>query len=871
LSTLIQRSMASGEISPALYQRTDLQKAASSLRTAKNGFIRKGGGFTNRAGTSLVYGPTALQNTFEGGPYEDAGAPIASNAIFAKWEASNSADAYVLEFGNGFLRFTKNGALVTVDTVNDWSSATSYVIGDLANYQGANYYCISAHSNQQPPNATYWYALSGYEYSIPTPYTTGLLERGLFSFNQDSDRMLITHGSLLPRELVRTSDTRWTLTAWPVDSSSPTRYGLPSINAPTSLTGTGGNGALASQSYVVTAVTTDLEESLPSNEDVEAGPDSANPVSLSWTASTFVTGATGTIKGYNIYKKYAGLYYKIAFSSSTSFDDSGISASTADDSPPESRVELNTTAGTSGGFPKKCGTFEGRTVLGNFPFNVQAGYGSRVGFRQNFTRRFPSADDDSILFQTKGKSLSGINHFVDIGSLIVFADSGEFVVEGNQNGTLTPSTTIARQYGYNGATSNVRPVVVGAEAVYVQERGSILRALGFDSLAGGKGGFKDADLTAFAEHLFEGKTIVAIDYQKTPHSIVWAVRSDGVLLGLTYIKEQEILAWHRHVTDGSFEDVVCIPEGNEHAVYLKVKRTINGSVVRYLERMNNRNFTDIVDAVFLDSALTFDGRNTDSAHTMTLSGGVDWDEDEDLTLTSSAIIFGDLEIGNEIWLTGSDEVVYRLEITACTNDKIVTVRANRTIAVASGLRGAATSSWSRAVDTISNLDHLEDKEVGVFADGYVVASPNNEEYGDPLVVTDGAITLPECHAVIHVGLPYLSDIETLDIDSSGGQTIVDRNKLIKAVSMHVQDTRGLFVGPKAPTDDADDPLENLLELKIREEEGYDDPVALATKVVKVPINGEWNSNGRVFIRQVDPLPMTILSIAPAGTIPFGGG
>jgi hypothetical protein len=861
--------MASGEISPALYQRTDLQKFSSALRKVYNCLVRKGGGVSNRAGTTYVYGALPIQ---EAGPYDDAGAPVAANAILARWEASNDNDAFMLEFGNGFLRFTKNGAMVTVDTVNDWSSATSYTIGDLANYEGTNYYCKTAHSNQQPPNTTYWYALSGYEYSIPTPYTTGLLERGAFCFQQDSDRMLITHSSLLPYELVRVSDTKWTLTAWNVDSSSPTRYGIPRINKPTNLAGTGGNGALQNATYVVTAVTSDLEESLPSDSDLEAGPDAANPVVLTWDASTFVTGATGTIKGYYIYKLYAGIFYKIAFSTTNGFTDVGIAASPDDDTPPETRSELNTTSGTTGGFPSKCGVFEGRTLLGNFPFNVQAGYGSRVGFRQNFTRRFPSADDDSILFQVKGKSLSGIRHFVDIGSLLIMADSGEFVVEGNANGVLTPSSCFARQYGYNGVSGDVRPVVVGSEAVYVQERGSVVRALGFDSLSGGKNGFRDIDITAYAEHLFEGHTIVSMDYQKTPHSTIWAVRDDGVLLGCTYIKEQEILAWHRHETDGDFEDVCCIPEGEQHAVYLKVKRTVNGTTtVRYIERLNDRAYTDIRDAIFLDSALTFDGRNTDDTHTMTLSGGANWDQDEDLTLTSSAIIFGELEIGNEIWLTGDDDVEYRLAITAFTNDYIVTVRSTCTIPVASGLRGAATSTWSRAVDTISGLDHLEGKEVGVFADGYVVASPNNEHFGTALTVDDGAITLPRCHAVVHVGLPYFSDLETLDIDTQGGQTIVDRNKLINGLSMHVQDTRGVFIGPKAPEDDDDDPLENLVQLKLRENEAWGEPDDLFTGVVSQPIEGQWNSNGRVFIRQVDPLPMTILSIAPSGIIPLGGG
>jgi hypothetical protein len=68
--------------------------------------------------------------------------------------------------------------------------------------------------------------------------------------------------------------------------------------------------------------------------------------------------------------------------------------------------------------------------------------------------------------------------------------------------------------------------------------------------------------------------------------------------------------------------------------------------------------------------------------------------------------------------------------------------------------------------------------------------------------------------------------------------------------------------------DATDPLSGLVEFKIRNDEGYDEPVALKTGDITVNIESEWNSNGRLFIRQVDPIPMTILSANPSGKFPF---
>lgn len=96
-------------------------------------------------------------------------------------------------------------------------------------------------------------------------------------------------------------------------------------------------------------------------------------------------------------------------------------------------------------------------------------------------------------------------------------------------------------------------------------------------------------------------------------------------------------------------------------------------------------------------------------------------------------------------------------------------------------------------------------------------------------------------------------------------------KIVTAVSSHVNDTRGLWVGSKPPTDDDVDPLEGLQEPQLRNLESYDEPTDLASGVISdIQIQSDANLNGRVFIRQVDPLPMTILSIVPSGFIPKAG-
>jgi len=89
--------------------------------------------------------------------------------------------------------------------------------------------------------------------------------------------------------------------------------------------------------------------------------------------------------------------------------------------------------------------------------------------------------------------------------------------------------------------------------------------------------------------------------------------------------------------------------------------------------------------------------------------------------------------------------------------------------------------------------------------------------------------------------------------------------------MFVEKTRGLWLGHEAPPDEEDDFLGGLTEVKARAFEGYDEPVDLSTGTMDINIKSEWNSNGRIFIRQTDPVPMSLLAAFPSGYLPFRSG
>lgn len=529
-------------------------------------------------------------------------------------------------------------------------------------------------------------------------------------------------------------------------------------------------------------------------------------------------------------------------------------------------------------YPAAVTHYQQRTIYGGSNAEPEKVYASRTGSFKSFTRSTPLQDDDAVSFQLAGKEVNAVKHFLDLDLLIAFTSSEVKVIRGDgEQGILRPDAINPKKIAKHGI-GTLRPIEVADSAIYVQSRGNIVR----DLKPVAAESYEGTDLTVFAAHLFAGKTVVDWDYAEVPNSIIWAALSDGSLVSLTYLREHGIWAWTRHDTDGDVENVCTVPEGDEDRVYLVVKRTINGATKRYIERMASGFVRDVnvratpfstrrigryTDMIFMDSALTYNGWNT-GATTLTLSGGTDWDELEQLTLTASAATFVAGDVGNRFFLVltdadGNETDRLRLMVEAYTSATVVAVRPDRT--VPAGYRSVALTAWARAVDAVSGLAHLNGKAVSVVGDGYVVASPNNtaEEYDD-ITVAAGAIALSDTYAVIHVGLPYVGDLETLDIDLPGPRTVKDRKTKVERVILMVEETRGIFVGPGwGPSDD--DPLENLQEPKVRDEEDEYGPIDLVTGDLEVTIESSWDSNGRLLVRQVDPLPLTVSAIAPIMT------
>lgn len=485
-------------------------------------------------------------------------------------------------------------------------------------------------------------------------------------------------------------------------------------------------------------------------------------------------------------------------------------------------------------YPTTAVYYQQRQVFGGTVGLPHTAWMSKSGGSLDFGQSVPLLDDDAITFALKSEMANEIRHFIRMKSLIALTSEAAWIIQKEQ-GNLVPITDPQDQ----GGASHVRPLKIGKKAIYVEDKGGAIRSLGYEFSSDT---YEGQDLTLTASHLFFGKTIVDWAYQKVPFRCVWIVLDDGGLVGLTYLPDQEVVGWHRHDTDGLFESVCCVPEGSEDAVYVVVKRQINGVWKRYVERFNSRFFTKIEDAFFVDSGLSYDGRTVAANVVYTLSGGTDWTYQETLTFTTTTDFFvGISDVNDEIVLYDATGQALRLKIIEYVSTKIVKVLASRT--VPEEFRGIQKTGFQMARDSFSGLGHLEGKTVSVFADGNV--------HGEK-VVTSGSIQLETPAVVVHVGLPFDSDFETLDVNIQG-QSIQDKKKNVRSVTLLVEKTRGLRVGP--------DP-NNLLDVLPVPSGEYDKPISEVTGQMECNIISDWSTGGRVFVRQSDPLPVTILAAIP---------
>jgi hypothetical protein len=214
-----------------------------------------------------------------------------------------------------------------------------------------------------------------------------------------------------------------------------------------------------------------------------------------------------------------------------------------------------------------------------------------------------------------------------------------------------------------------------------------------------------------------------------------------------------------------------------------------------------------------------------------------------LTITASSAIFAypaTTDVNDAIVLTDTAGNKYRLRIIGTSSTTVATARVDVTLPVA--LRNTATTVWAFARDSVSGLGHLEGATVSILADGAVQPQET---------VSSGSVTLDRAAVLIHVGLPYESDLQTLPAVMSIDGYGQGRYKNVNKAYLRVFKSSGIFVGPTA---------DRLVEAKQRTTEPYGTPPNLKSDEIDVDLKPAWRAGGQVYIRQADPLPLTVVGL-----------
>ena len=248
------------------------------------------------------------------------------------------------------------------------------------------------------------------------------------------------------------------------------------------------------------------------------------------------------------------------------------------------------------GYPKLCTFYQDRFVVAATDSKPNFIWFSRTGDYPNFGVEKVEGtitDDSAITLPVINRKMCEIRHLVPANDLIILTSGNEWIVRGDK--TITPTNCNLKTQTQRGALS-CEPQFIGNRCVFVQERGGTVRDMGYSYESDN---YTGQDLTLFVKTLVKGHLAVTSAYAQDPDSIIYYVRDDGQLNCLTYIPEQKVYGWSHFVTNGKYRYVESVAEGEQDTIYFVVDRVINNKSVKCIER-SIPLYTEDNSDVFLD-------------------------------------------------------------------------------------------------------------------------------------------------------------------------------------------------------------------------------------------------------------------------------
>ena len=589
-------NFTAGELSPRLDGRTDVNKYFNGCKKLQNFVVHPHGGASRRPGTIFI---REVKNS-------------AHNARLIPFEF-NVTQTYILEFGDQYFRVHKDGGTVVS---------------------------------------------SGSPVEVTTPYAHTDLDK--LKFTQSADVMYLVHPDFSVRKITRTSHTSWTITEvdflrGPMADDNTTTTTLVANGRTGSVTITASASTFASSDVgrlvrlhegfaKITAFTSATSVTATVQENL----DGRTELMPSYTSTTISAhegdpSATG-LEHNDRYQDTAGAFvsegFKVGmkvvvsgFTDSNNNETTAIIVKVTDDTlllapsadlTDEAAGDSVTISGVltastdwalgafsaSTGHPSAVAFYEQRLVFASTTEQPQTLFFSVGGSFEDFGA---GVDADDALTYTLGSNQVNIIRYLQAGRvLLVGTSGGEFVVTSSEDAPLSPTNAVVKRQATYGS-ADIQPVQVANVTLFVQRAKRKLRELVFDL---NTDSYQAPDMTILAEHITEGG-IKEMSLQQEPDNVVWCVLENGKFVGMTYRREENVIAWHEHLIGGAFgsdafghvESVATIPgDLNEDDTYLVVKRTIGGATKRYVEYFSSFDFgSDVEDAFFVDSGLSYSG------------------------------------------------------------------------------------------------------------------------------------------------------------------------------------------------------------------------------------------------------------------------
>ncbi len=806
-------NFTAGEVTPKLYGRTDISKYDNGAETVENFLVQPHGGLLRRPGTRFVAEVKSSDDAVRLVPFE-----------------YNVEQAYVLEFGPLYFRIYKDGGQVT---------------------SGGN------------------------AVEVTTVYPAVDLD-GL-KFAQAADTMYVVSPNHPIYKITRTSHTAWTITEV-VTSRGPmldenattttltpdSRDGTVQLTASASTFVSTDVGRLVkvfegyvriatfTSATVVSGAAQELEdgrsEILPSYvADTisfhEGDPDSTalehndriEDSAAAFIDEGFESGQTIIISGSTSNNSTAGfLIVDVTDSVLTLAPGADLTTETADTGHTiQGKLEatdkwsLGAFSDTTG-YPRAVAFYEQRLVFAGTDNQPQTLFFSQGGDFENFEGGTEA--DDGMVYTIGSNQVNVIRFLASTRNLVCGTSGGEFAVRaGGTDEAITPTNIQIKQQTAHGA-ADIQPVQAGNAILFVQRAKRKVLELQYNFDADG---YVAPDVALISEHITE-HGLDELAFQQEPDSILWSVRGDGQLACMTYKREEKVIGWTRQIVGGSFdggsavvENIATIPgDLDEDQVWVVVRRTINGATKRYIEYIRDFDFgTDVTDARFVDSSLTYTGE------TSTLNGAITSSATTIALADASAFASsGAIKIGTEvITYTGKSTN----DLTGCTRSVVGAAAAH-----------SSGATVTQAALTLSGLTHLEGETVSILGDGSV--HPDK-------TVSSGAVTLERYVTKAHAGLAYNSTLRTLRVDAGSRiGTSQGKIKRIHELTVRLRRSVGLKVGRNA---------DNLDVVPFRSSAtAMDSPIALFTGDKEIELGGNYDTDGQLTIRQDQPLPMNILAV-----------